>query len=198
MLIRQSPSGVPYLAGSSEAPPHPTAKPASLLRQGLIFLAIFVLLQTCWTAASGTLVERLVIDQATVAAAAMWVRTLTPDVAAIASGATLTAPGGGINVLKGCEGTEVVFLLIAAFAVAHLSWRARLVGAAIGTMFIYALNQVRVIALFYAYRQDPVLFDQLHGTIGPLVMVVLVGSYYVFWLNRCAPRPVERDAGQAA
>jgi exosortase/archaeosortase family protein len=197
MLIRQSPTGVPYLAGSGEATVQSPAKPASLLRQGLVFLAIFVLLQSSWTAASGTLIERLVIDQATVAAAAMWVRTLTPDVAAVATGATLTAPGGGINVLKGCEGTEVVFLLIAAFAITRLSWRERLGGAVIGTVFIYLLNQVRVIALFYAYRQDPVLFDQLHGTLGPLVMVLLVGAFYVFWLDRRAPRPDEGNAGQA-
>lgn len=194
MFIRQSPSGVPYLASAGEA----TAKPTSSLRQGLVFLAIFVLLQTCWNAASGTMIERLLIDQATVAAAAMWVRTLTPEVVAVATGPTLTAPGGGINVLKGCEGTEVVFLLLAAFAVAHLSWRARLTGVAVGTILVYVLNQIRVIALFYAYRQDPVLFDQLHGTLGPLTMVLLVGAYYFFWLTRSAPRPVAHDARQAA
>ena len=198
MFIRRSPSGVPYLPSVDEAIARAPAKPASSLRLGLLFLAIFVLLQTCWNAASGTTIERLLIDQATVAAAAVWVRILTPDLDVIAVGTTLTAPGGGINVLKGCEGTEVVFLLLAAFAVAHMSWRARLTGMVVGTMLVYVLNQIRVIALFYAYRQDPVLFDQLHGTLGPLTMILLVGAYYFFWLARSAPRPVAHDARQAA
>jgi exosortase/archaeosortase family protein len=198
MFIRRSPSGVPYLPSADEAIAHAPAKPASSLRLGLVFLASFVLLQTCWNAASGTMIERLLIDEATVAAAAMWVRTLTPEVAVVATGPTLTAPGGGINVLKGCEGTEVVFLLLAAFAVAQLSWRARLIGVVVGTMLVYVLNQIRVIALFYAYRQDPVLFDQLHGTLGPLIMVLLVGAYYFLWLTRNAARPIAHDACQAS
>jgi len=148
-------------------------------------MAIFAALHTAWTICSDTVVERLVIDQATVSVAAVWVRLLTPDIPVVADGTKLSAPGGGINVLKGCEGTEVLFLLAAAFMVAPLTWRRRLGGLALGAWLVYLMNQVRVVVLFYAYRYDQPLFGQLHGTVAPLIMVALTGSFF-FWMSRTA------------
>jgi exosortase/archaeosortase family protein len=113
---------------------------------------------------------------------------LTPSIPVTAVGTRLTAPEGGINVLRGCEGTEVLFLLAAAFAVAPLGWRQRLGGLALGTMVVYLLNQIRVVALFYAYRYDRILFAQLHGTLAPLVMIALVGLYFFAWMHLAAHR----------
>lgn len=166
----------------------------SVLGRTALFGTIFVVLQCLWIAASGSALERLVIDQATVAPAANLIRLITPEVSVVASGSRLTAPSGGINVLKGCEGTEVLFMLVAAFAISGLRWRDRLAGLALGTGLVYVLNQLRLIGLFYAYRQDRALFDFLHGTAGPLVLVALVGLFFVAWLHRFAP---ERNASQA-
>lgn len=167
----------------------------STLPRAILFVATFAALQALWTTTAGGIVERLVIDKATVEVAATWVRLLTPDLPVAAAGPRLTAPGGGINVLKGCEGTDVLFLLLAAFAVAELRWRHRLAGVALGAAMVYLLNQVRVVALFYAYRQDRALFDLLHGTLGPLLLVALIGLFFFAWLQWLGPHG---DARQAA
>lgn len=166
----------------------------SALPRAILFIATFAALQALWTSVAGSSAERLVIDKATVEAAAGWIRLLTPEVPVVAAGPRLTAPGGGINVLKGCEGTDILFLLLAAFAVARLRWRHRLAGIALGATIVYLLNQVRVVALFYAYRQDRTLFDLLHGTIGPLLLVVLIGLFFFTWLHWLGPRPHDRQA----
>lgn len=195
MIIRRSPTGVPYLADSTSGMAGPLQRVAmSPLRRIVLFIVVFVALQALWLAAAGSFVERMVIDKATVQVATTWIHLLTPDLPVFAAGPRLTAPGGGINVLKGCEGTDVLFLLLAAFAVADLSWRRRLIGVLLGATLVYLLNQARVVALFYAYRQDKALFDLLHGTLGPLVLVVVVGLFFFAWLQQPAAEPNDQPA----
>ncbi len=158
--------------------------PLSLL---LIFMVAFIALQWAWGQARGTVVERLVINQATVRPAAFLVNLISPGTSAYADGSRLKAPGGGINILNGCEGTEVLFLLYAALLAAPRAWRARLLGAIAATLYIYLLNQARIVALFFAYRSDAALFDALHGTIAPLLLIACALLFFLYWLQRYAP-----------
>jgi exosortase/archaeosortase family protein len=158
--------------------------PLSLL---LIFMAAFFALQWAWGQARGTAVERLIIDQATVRPAAFLVNLISPGTSAYADGSRIKAPGGGINILNGCEGTEVLFLLYAAFLAAPLAWRARLLGTGAATLFVYVLNQARIVALFFANRADAELFDALHGMIAPLLLIACSLLFFLYWLQRYAP-----------
>ena len=153
----------------------------------LIFMAAFFALQWAWGQARGTAMERLVIDQATVRPAAFLVNLISPNTSAYADGSRLKAPGGGINILNGCEGTEVLFLLYAGLLAAPLTWRARMLGAVAATLFVYVLNQLRIIALFFAFRADPALFDALHGTIAPLLLIACSLLFFIYWLQRYVP-----------
>jgi exosortase family protein XrtM len=142
------------------------------------FLLLFFVLQSLWGFARGSRIEHLVIDQATAGVAAQLINWLTPGVNAVAEGSRVNAAGGGINILNGCEGTEVLFLLLPALWVAPLGWRRRLIGCLLGTVWVFALNQVRVVTLFYAHRSDMGLFDLLHGVVAPLVLIVLVTAFF--------------------
>lgn len=153
----------------------------------LIFMAAFFALQWAWGQARGTAIERLVIDHATVRPAVYLVNLISPKAAAYAEGSRLKAPGGGINILNGCEGTEVLFLLYAALLAAPLAWRARVLGAGVATLFVYILNQARIVALFFAYRSDAGWFDALHGMIAPLVLIACALLFFLYWLARYAP-----------
>ncbi|MFN0316682.1 MAG: exosortase/archaeosortase family protein, partial [Burkholderiales bacterium] len=79
---------------------------------------------------------------------------------------------------NGCEGTEVMFLLLAAFAAVPMAWRDRFIGLAIGIAGVFVLNQARILALFYAFRTNRALFDSLHTLILPAVLVAAVALYF--------------------
>lgn len=147
------------------------------------FLAAFAGLQGLYGAARGTWIERLVIDGATVRTAAWLIGTIDPSVGVEPVGPRLRAPGGGLNVLGGCEGVEVAFLMAAAMLAAPQSLRARLGGVLAGTAVVFALNQARVVALFYAVRSDKALFDALHGIVAPMVLVIAAAVFFVLWLR---------------
>jgi len=151
-----------------------------------IFLGAFAMLQLSWQALHGGRVERAVIDDFTVRPAAYLANLITPSVTVRAEDSSLRAPGGGLNILNGCEGVEVLFLLLAAFTVAPLPWRSRVLGMLYGAAVVFVINQARVLALFYAYRADHLLFDRLHATITPIAVVILIGLYFYAWLSRAA------------
>jgi exosortase/archaeosortase family protein len=144
-----------------------------------VFALVLVLLQWGWGAARGGMIERMVINDATVKPAVLLINTWTPEARAIAVGASIKAQGGGINVLNGCEGTEVLFLLIAALVAYPISWRFRALGMLTGTFLVYLLNQMRLLALFYSYRSDRALFDQLHGLVAPLMLIALSIAFLI-------------------
>ena len=158
------------------------------VRQVLVFAGIFCLLQLTWQALGDTFVHRLIVDRATVGAAVLLVNTLTPAVHALAAGTAVHAAGGGLNIVNGCEGTETWFLLCAAFAVAPLGWRARLTGWLCGSVLVFAVNQLRVLALFYTHRNDPELFNLLHALVGPIAVVLAVAYFFYLWMAHHAAR----------
>ena len=71
-------------------------------------------------------------------------------------------------------------------AVAPMPWRARLAGLAAGAVWVFALNQGRVIALFYAFRFDRDLYATLHGAVTPLLMALAAGAFFFAWHARYA------------
>jgi exosortase family protein XrtM len=154
-----------------------------LLLRALAFVLIFMALQAAWEAARGSWIERLWVHDLTVRSATWLINTLTPSVQAAALGARITAPGGGLNVLFGCEGTDVVFMLAAALAVFPLTWRVRALGMVSGLVWVFVLNQARIAALFYAFRANNGWFDLLHNTAAPLLMVALTGLFFHLWLR---------------
>jgi exosortase/archaeosortase family protein len=183
---------------SSVAPPSATDADAldrdstrrrrSLLWRACGFLAAFAVQQLWWQSVHGTRIERFVVHDLIVRPAAALVNQLTPTVHAEPVGSTLCAPGGGLHILNGCEGTEALFLLVAAFAVVPLTWRWRIGGVLSGVVLVFVTNQARILALFYAYRANHAVFDQLHGTLTPVAVVLIVLGYFYAWLH-IAERP---------
>jgi exosortase family protein XrtM len=150
----------------------------------MLFVGVFFALQTAWAAARGTAAERLLIEGLIVPSAALLANLLPLGVEAFAFGARLVSAQGSVNVLNGCEGTDVLFLLIAAFAAAALPWRWKLLGVLVGAALAYVLNLVRIVVLFQAVRLEPTWFGVLHSTVTPLLLTLAVGLFFLAWLRR--------------
>jgi len=181
--IRYS-NDIPYLPDASEAPPPEAAVARHPWRAGLVFVLAFLFLQTLWSQARDTALERLWIDTATVKTAVALIDFVSPEVQASAQGSRIKAPGGGINVLNGCEGTDILFLLTAAFLAFPMPWHRRLAGLGLGLVLVFLLNEARILALFYAYRSDRALFDLLHSLVAPIALIVAAAAYFYAWTYR--------------
>ena len=150
----------------------------------LLFLLLFGALTMVWSSDAVATFQDWFIQYFTVLPAVWLIALVDPARGIMAAGAQLAAPGGSLNVRAGCEGADMAFLLLSAMLCAPLSWRSRLAGLLLGLAFVFVLNQARVVALFYALQHDRALFDLLHGTLLPLLLVVLISAFFVWWLGR--------------
>jgi len=153
------------------------------LRFALVFMLVFCILQFSYQSGRGGPVEHLVIDVATVYPSAALINIIDPDKQATASGQRILSPQGSLSILKGCEGTETLFLLAAAIAAFRAPWKDKLKGLLLGTSLVYCLNQARIVALFFASQQSRHWFDMLHGYIAPSLIIVLSALFFLWWAN---------------
>jgi exosortase/archaeosortase family protein len=167
-----------------------TSRPSTFVWRAVGFVALFVGLQLGWQALHGSAIERVVIHDLTVRPAAFLVNFLTPGAKARAVDFSIRASGGGLNILNGCDGMELLLMLLAGFTLAPLSAAVRVRAIVLGILFVFAVNQARILLLFYAYRADPRLFDTLHATITPIATVLLIAGYYHAWHIRASSRTI--------
>jgi exosortase/archaeosortase family protein len=116
----------------------------------LAFLALFTALTLAWANPSAAPLQAWVIERLTVQPAAWLFGLIDAERGVEAAGARLTSPAGNVQVLPGCEGADLAFLLGSAMLFAPLAWRLRLLGLAVGAGLVFVLNQARVIALVLA------------------------------------------------
>lgn len=163
-----------------------SAPSTGILRFAFRFAAAFFILQWAYQATAATVVQRFYIDILTVRPSAAVLQLLAPSDQVVALGHRLLWPGGRLSLLRGCDGTEALFLLLAAFVAMRMDWRQRLWGMAAGTLLIYLLNQARIVGLYFAVRHDRETFDLLHGLLGPLFIITAATVFFAWWTQRHA------------
>jgi exosortase/archaeosortase family protein len=61
----------------------------------------------------------------------------------------------------------------------------------LGTLVVFGSNELRVLALFYANRNNPELFNLLHAVVGPITVLVLVAGFFYGWVTQHAAPPAK-------
>jgi exosortase family protein XrtM len=164
----------------------PVRHSASLVRFALVFLVAFFLLQWGYQALSDTAAYRFYIETLTVPPSVVLIHLFTPTDSVMAQAHRLVWPGGRLSIINGCDGAEAMELLIAAFIAVAGTWRMRASGIGLGVVLIYGLNQLRIVALYFAVRHDRPLFELIHGVVGPLAIIAVACLFFVWWTGRSA------------
>ncbi len=151
----------------------------SLMSRAIGMLVVFIALNGVWMLVREHPLAFWLVQQLTVSPTTWLINLLTPEVGAQMVGHSIKAAGGGINVLYGCEGADLLMLTSSALLATHLSWRHKLQAWLILAPVVWLINVARLTALFYANRFDKDWFAALHGTVGPLVIVLLIGSLFL-------------------
>lgn len=188
------------LASSAVARGVPQERRAQISWQRIVgAMALFVALNRTFAQFWSDTLMHWVIDVGTVRPAAWIAAKLENNRSIVADGTHLRAPDGAINVLYGCEGTDVLMVLAAALLVAPIPWSRRLLGLVVGAVLIFVLNQLRVLALFYAFRRHLSWFGDLHGLVAPLVVIAGTIFFFLWWtglsVNPASSQEQARPAG---
>jgi exosortase family protein XrtM len=152
------------------------------LRFALRFLVGFAVLVGGFEAARGTRFEQFLVEDLVIRPAAAVVNSLTPADRAWVQGRTLASASASLLVTRGCEGVEIVALLVAAIAAYPANLQHKLPGLLAGCLLAYALSVGRLVALHYTLQDHPASWEAMHGVISPLAPVILMGLFFSRWI----------------
>jgi len=104
----------------------------------------------------------------------------------------LVSHSATLSIVRGCDGSGVIFLLASAILAFPTGWRGKLYGVLGAVVMVYVLNQARLIGLYYiaAYHMD--WFLLVHTYILPMVFILVGVIFFAYWSTRVTAA----DAGQ--
>ncbi len=114
-------------------------------------------------------------------AAVKVINTITPDRRAIVNENRISSGRTVLNIVRGCDGSGVWFMLIAAVLGFGARFKATLVGLLLGTAVVYLVNQVRIIGLFYLVEWKRSLFPVVHTYYAPTLIILIIAGFFLWW-----------------
>lgn len=106
--------------------------------------------------------------------------------AAIATDAVVQSPKFTLSIAMGCDGVEATCLFLAGVLAFPTSWRARLVGLAVGVPLIQLINVARLVGLYYAGIFLPSVIEEVHIYVAQAIVIFLSTAILIYWLERVA------------
>jgi exosortase H (IPTLxxWG-CTERM-specific) len=146
---------------------------------GLALLVVFtiIMLPTVYHQVIMPLNEFLALSSA-------WLLSLMGNEGVISSGTSVSSPRFGISIAEGCNGIYALAIVIAGIVAFPARWLPKLIGLALGIVFIMFLNYIRIIALWYAGLYSSFLFDTMHLYVWEFIIIVLGAGYWYFWYEK--------------
>jgi len=108
-----------------------------------------------------------------------------------------TRTGFSMAIVAGCNGVEAMLVLLAGILAYPASWKAKLVGLAIGAVAIQALNLVRIVSLFYLGQWDMKWFEWAHLYAWQALIMLDALLVWMLWM-RSLPEPGQPEPQAAA
>lgn len=86
-----------------------------------------------------------------------------------------------LEIVRGCDGAGVLFLVVSAIVVFPSNWHRKAIGLLLGIGLIYLFNLARISALYFVIAYYPAWFMVIHTYLAPTLMVVVGCSYFAWW-----------------
>ena len=158
------------------------------------FLLLAVGLMAVYYALPQFLIEQVIVRYFAVIPGAHILDWLTPSYSVTTSNTRILSPLANLNVLKGCEGTEVLLILYAAIIAVRRPLHATLIGLIVGSLVVFILNQLRIVALYFVVAWHRDWFEAVHGFAAPMLIVVLCGFGFLLWLRLSEPSVIQAES----
>jgi exosortase family protein XrtM len=86
-----------------------------------------------------------------------------------------------LEIVHGCDGANVLFLVVSAILVFPTGLNRKLIGLLLGVGLIYTLNLLRISTLYFVIAYYPDWFQLIHTYVAPTLMVLAGCCYFAWW-----------------
>lgn len=152
------------------------------LKGVLMFLCLFIVMQQIWLSVANTSLGAWWINEVITRTLASSIGWLVDEKVTVV-GSLLTGAHASMHIANGCDGVDMMLMLMAALLSSILSLRQKLLGALYGLLFLFLINQLRLLLLFEVLQHYRQHFQLTHGILAPFLMLGATGIFYAWWLT---------------
>lgn len=170
----------------SQSPDRTLRSPPRAWRFVVLLGLVYVLFELAYFAVPDRMLREVVHTRVIAEPAAAVIAWLSPGEAVTAADGALHADGVTLRLVRGCDGSGLAFLLLAAVLAFPARARDLAAGVAGALLLAYLLNEARIVALYFLAAHQPDWFTTAHDFVLPAVIVLAAGLTYGAWVARCA------------
>lgn len=149
--------------------------------QFILFLGCYALLDYAYFKIPVDLFVNVIYYHGVVAICADLINFLAPLEQVLAKQNHLLSAKADLEIVRGCDGAGVLFLVVSAVLVFPSGLKRKVLGLLLGIGLIYTINLVRICVLYFIIAYHPDWFQLIHTYVAPTLMVVLGCFYFAWW-----------------
>jgi exosortase family protein XrtM len=147
----------------------------------ILFLGCYALLDYAYFKIPVDTFINVIYYHGVVTVCADLINMLAPLEQVLAQQNHLLSAKANLEIVRGCDGAGVLFLVVSAIVAFPSTGRRKLTGLLLGIGLIYLINLLRISALYFIIAYQPVWFPLLHVYLAPTLMVLVGCCYFAWW-----------------
>jgi exosortase family protein XrtM len=162
-------------------PAQPFWKRAREIRFLLVFVICYALFHTAYFMVPDSVLRDVVYYHGIVQVSEGVIDLAAPDERVSAVQNKLMSSKAALEVVRGCDGSGALFLIMAAIIAFSATVKRKLLGVFLGLVLIYLLNLTRIVGLYFvvAYQRD--WFLPIHTYFAPTLIVIVSCIFFAWW-----------------
>ncbi|MCX7102821.1 MAG: exosortase family protein XrtM [Methylobacter sp.] len=150
-------------------------------QQIILFIGFYVLLDYGYFKIPVDLFINVIYYHGVVTVCADFINIIAPLENVVAQQNHLISANANLEIVRGCDGAGVLFLVISAILAFPSKVNRKLIGLLLGIALIYIINLLRISILYFVVAYHPDWFSLIHTYLAPTFMVIVGGSYFALW-----------------
>jgi exosortase family protein XrtM len=147
----------------------------------MVFVGCYALLNYGYFKIPVDLFMNVIYYHGVVAICADLINMLAPLEQVLAQQNHLLSSKADLEIVRGCDGAGVLFLVASAIVAFPSTWRRKLIGLLLGISLIYLLNLLRISVLYFIIAYQPDWFLLVHTYLAPTLMIIVGCCYFAWW-----------------
>jgi exosortase family protein XrtM len=147
----------------------------------ILFVGCYVLLNYGYFKIPDALFINVIHHYGVVTICVDLINMLAPMEKVLAEQSHLISANADLEIVRGCDGAGVLFLLVAAIVAFPSKFKQKVIGLLLGIVFIYLLNLLRIGILYFVMAYHPYWLELIHVYLAPTLMVILACAYFALW-----------------
>jgi exosortase family protein XrtM len=127
------------------------------------------------------LLRNLVYHQGITSISADLINWISPQEQVRAIANRLQSRSVVLEIVRGCDGAGVLFLVASAILAFPTKVKRKLLGLTLGLAFTYSLNQARIVALYFITAHKQQWFLPTHTYFFPTLIIIICSLYFLWW-----------------